>query len=493
LRKSVKVLLFLVCINTWTLSYASTSVRIPLHATYVVLEPNKLQDISSLWVSRQINCQLVRMHRRVPILEAARSLKYISPLVLSIKLKQNISFSDGAYLTAQDVVATFNYLHNKGTEFRNVFDWIESIKANGKFDVIIKLKKQTPDFITALSAPHYAIFKKSFIENANLNPTLWKKPIGCGGYKVKENNQNHVTLTPIDKGLPIIFTFQPNNQVPIQEAKKYDLIQMKIIGDPKKVGNFHTVQVFDPVQFYFAFNTRLPIWQNKRNRCAVFSRINPDTVIKKYDNKAKVAENLIPSGVLGYSSNKSYMSDFWVKYVATPIPKKRDFCASLLATSVEKNYRTEYLNMVKQIYPHATLKTINNCSNMNQVIEQQKCDGSIFAVKSNYLDAYEYMQELSTIKGINPTGYHNKKLITSITDSQMKLTTKQKAKAYRKIIKHINDLCLMYPLFTIPYDTVFVKNDISTPGLGQEPINEYYLGNVSYNQTSKINNHGNIQ
>ena len=208
MKKTVqRISLFIVCINAFVVSYAEKIIRIPLHATYVTLEPYKLQDIASLFVSRQINCQLVRMHGRVPVLEAASSLKYISPLVLNIELKKDVLFSDGTPVTAEDVVATFDYLRRKGTEFRNIYDWIKSIKAHGKLEIIIELKKQTPDFITALSAPHYAIFKKEFLEQADKNTTLWKKPMGCGGYKVYKNNKNNVVLIPNAKGLPITFTF----------------------------------------------------------------------------------------------------------------------------------------------------------------------------------------------------------------------------------------------------------------------------------------------
>lgn len=489
-----KIGIFILCINVLIVSYAGEIIKIPLRSTYVTLEPYKLQDISSLWVSRQINCQLVRMHGRVPVLEAARSMRYASPLILKIKLKQDILFSNGSQLTAQDVIATFDYLRNKEAEFRNIFDWTQSIKAIGKFDIIIKLKKQTPDFITALSAPHYAIFEKNFIEKAIMNPVLWKNPIGCGGYQVYENNKDNVVLIPNKKGPSIIFSFEPKKQISMKEVKKYDLIlAMQIVGNPKKVEDFHTTQVFDPYQFYFDFNTRLPIWQNKKNRCSVFSKLNAEKILKEYGNKAKISDNLIPSGILGYSSNKNYLSDIIKEYVNIPAPEKADFCISLVATSVEKNYRTEYLNMVKKIYPNAKLKIIKSCSNMNQVIEQQKCDGVLLAVKSNYLDAYEYLQELSTPKGINPTGYYDPDLVAAINDSQMKLTVEKKAKEYRKIINQIDSLCLMYPLFTISYDIVFVNNDIITPGLGQDPINEYYLGNISYKKESMSKTKSNTQ
>lgn len=471
--------MFFICIDAFAFSNSQT-IHIPLRSSYVVLDPSKLQDLSSMWVSRQINCQLVRMNGQIPVLEAASSMKYVSPLVLDVKLKKDIIFSDGTPVAAEDVVATFNYLRHKQTEFRNIFDWIQSIKVKGKFEVLMELKRQTPDFITALSAPHYAIFKKEFIKKAETDPELWNKPIGCGGYRVLENNKESILLAPKAKGLPVLFTFVPKNQMPIKEAMHYDLIVMQIKNNPKELKNYHTLQVFDPYQFYFAFNTRLPVWKDRKNRCSFFAKMNPLSILQQYGDNSKLADNLIPSGILGYSPNEHYLADIKQEYFHTPLPEKDKFCVSVVSTSIEKNYRERYLEMLKALYPKAKLKIIYSCSNMNQVIEKQQCDGTFFAAKSNYLDAYEYLQELSTIKGVNPTGYYEPQLAKAIKNSQMSLTTEAKTKAYREIIHHIDNLCLMYPLFTMSYDTIFVKNGVLTPGLGQEPLNEYYLGNVSF-------------
>ena len=263
--KIAKFLLLFICTNAWAFSdLEKSAIHIPLRSTYITLEPYKLQDISSMWVSRQINCQLIRKHERAPVLEAASAIKYISALVLDIKLKENLKFSDGSSVTAEDVVATFDYLRDKGTEFRNIFDWIKSIKAPSNTEVVITLKKHVPDLIAALSAPHYSIFSKTFLKEVEARPELWKKPIGCGGYKVVENNQENVILMPNTKGFPIIFTFKTDNQISEKEAKKYDLIPTHIVGNPKKIEGFHTIRVFDPYQFYFAFNTRLPLWKTKK-------------------------------------------------------------------------------------------------------------------------------------------------------------------------------------------------------------------------------------
>lgn len=474
------MLLFFLCVNAWAFSDAKQAIRIPLRSTYITLEPYKLQDISSMWVSRQINCQLIRKHERTPILEAASSIKYVSPLVLDIKLKKDLAFSDGSPVTSDDVVATFSYLRHKGTEFRNIFDWIQSIKARNGSELVITLKKHVPDLISALSAPHYAIFKRNFLEQVEKNPELWKKPIGCGGYRVQENNSESILLMPNTKGLPIIFTFEPDNQISEKEAKKYALIPTHIVGNPKKIKGFHVIQVFDPYQVYFAFNTRLAMWQSKKNRCSVFARMDPHQIMEQYGNNRKAADNLIPSGVLGYSPNDHYLLDIKKEYANTPIPKKSKFCASIITIAIPKSYHDDYLSMMRKIYPNTQLKIIDGCSKMNEIIDEQHCDGTFLTYKSNYLDGYEYMQALSTKNGMTPTGYKDPKLASLIKNSQKKLLPEQKVKEYHKIIKYIDDLCLMYPLFTIPYDIVFVKNNISAPGLGEGIINEYYLGNVYY-------------
>jgi len=53
---------------------------IPLHRSLISLDPGGVQDASSLFISRQVNCQLVRSQGSNFILDAAESIKYITPL-----------------------------------------------------------------------------------------------------------------------------------------------------------------------------------------------------------------------------------------------------------------------------------------------------------------------------------------------------------------------------------------------------------------------------
>lgn len=456
----------------------NAALRVPLHASMISLDPSKVQDISSLWVSRQINCQLVRMNKGVPTLEAAQSINYVTPVLLDVKIKQNIHFSNGSEMTAADVIASFNYLRERRTILRNVFNWIDGMTLKNKYELLIKLKKPTPQLLTVISAPHYAIFDKNFIAAVTKDASLWKNPVGCGDYKIDETNQSTVKLTPIKgHGIPIEFTLVPDSQMLASDLDKYAIVSMQLIGKSNNLADFHLVNVFDPFQYYFVLNTRVSPWNNRNARCAFFSKIDPKIVIKVYGDRAKPADDFLPSGTLGYVKNENYIQEINDNYKNVPLPTKKSMCVSFIATSVEKNYRPAYLEMIKKVYPNATSKVYKNYTDLNKEIQHEECDGVFYAGKSNYLDAYEYLVTFSE-KGPSATGYFEKSLADKIQKSQDKDKPDIRAVAYHDIVNLIKQQCLMYPLFTMPYDIVYVRNSIDASGIGEGSVNEYSLVNV---------------
>mgnify|MGYP001615890027 CR=1 FL=1 len=138
--------------------------RIPLHASHISLDPTAVQDLSALWVSRQVNCQLVRSQGSTLVFEAAETVHFETPLKIKIKLKDTNRFHDGSRVTAQDVAATFNHLKTSRTILRNIFLWIRAIEVIGTNELVLTLSKPIPQFLKVLSAPNYALFKKSFLE-----------------------------------------------------------------------------------------------------------------------------------------------------------------------------------------------------------------------------------------------------------------------------------------------------------------------------------------
>ena len=107
--------LFVLCLCFISIASASDKIShltIPLHTSSINLNPSYVQDISSLFVSRQVNCQLIREQGGDFTLEAAESIKFVSPLELIIKLKHDRHFHDGSQITSRDVIASFNYIKN---------------------------------------------------------------------------------------------------------------------------------------------------------------------------------------------------------------------------------------------------------------------------------------------------------------------------------------------------------------------------------------------
>jgi MarR-like DNA-binding transcriptional regulator SgrR of sgrS sRNA len=479
MEKIIKVLILFFLFMTSKICFAEVIIRAPLHANSAVLDPTKLQDISSLWVSRQINCQVMRVIGGTSQLDAAKSIHYVTPTVIHIELKNNINFSDDSNLTSNDVIATFKYLEKNEAEFRNVLDWIEFIHPDGKYGIIIKLKKETPDFLIALSAPHYPIFSAIFLRKAKLNPKNWDFPVGCGHYKISKNDHHFLELSPLGKGFPIRFNFVPASEISPKDVKKYDLIPMIVSGQPEKLDQFHTLKIFDPYQFYFALNTKLPIWKNKENRCSFLSKIDTTSLKAAYKDTVKSADSLIPSGIIGYEQSSEFLQRTLSDYKNKPLPHKKEFCVSFVASSVEEGYRPEYLKMIQKLYPFASTKLISDCSTMNEEIERQKCDGTFLAEKSNYLDAYEFFQSFSSKQAMNPTGYYDPNLANEIIESQNMDNSLHRANAYAQIIKRLTDQCVIYPLFTMPYDKIYIRNQFTAPDLGEGPIDEFPLDKIT--------------
>ncbi len=122
-------------------------------------------------------------------------------LTWTFKLKKGIPFSDGATLTIDDVVYSYQqHLTNPQSAFGFFYDVVKSISAKGS-DLIVNLKR--PDSIFGFTAAHTAgfIWQKSSGEKMGKKiGTPGNLPIGTGPYKFTEYVLNdHVSLTTNSK------------------------------------------------------------------------------------------------------------------------------------------------------------------------------------------------------------------------------------------------------------------------------------------------------
>lgn len=474
----VLILLFLPNVSNST--SVTDPLRVTLQPSVISFDPGGIQDSQSWIVSRQVNCQLVQNLGPNYVLDAAESIKYITPLKIRLKLSPKAKFHDGSPVTSYDVLASLNYIKQSRNILGNLFIWINKIEIIDDQVIIFYLKKQIPQFLRVLSSTNFKILKKDFLIKAKKDKSLWKKPLGCGGYKVSEFNDHFIKLIPVNQGIPIIFYLSKTNQLNADEIKYYDIITINVIGNSKELNNFNIIDTFDPSQFYIGLNAKSKLWKNNNERCEFLSKLDTKNLLASYGNNSIKANDLLPQGVLGYSGavdvNNTYLSKSSKKSLSKP-DLKAPFCLAYLTVSIQEIYKTKYLDMIKKIYPNVVLKPIANVKKFGKIFSKD-CDALLFAWRSNYLDGYEYLTMFED-NDANFSGLTNKKLTNQILNSQNLASAESRAKAYRQIIEQIEEQCIVKPLLTIPTRKIYIRKGLNTPDIGLLSIHQYYFGNIA--------------
>lgn len=451
-------------------------INVPLYSKMISLDPTGMQDQSSLWVSRHVNCQLVRLEGSQTALDAASKINFKSPTEIEITLKEDARFHDGTPLKADDVIASLNFIKESRSVLRNIFQWINGYKILSQKKMLIILKEPVPHFLRTLSGPNYAIFKKEFIQKARANKTLWKTPLGCGSYKVDEYQESkYVLISPVfKKGPKIAFHLFSENQVSAEKANMFDIIGVPIVGK-KELADFKTYFIFDPYQIFIGLNTKLPRWKEKANRCNLFSHLDRTPIMNSYGDLGRVANDFFPKGVIGYNEDANF--EAYYKKLSNSKNPPNNFCLSIIAASIPEIYRDSFSRILPFEGTRIEKKLIKNPKTFGKTFQGQQCDALVIGLKTNYLDGYEYLLIFSE-ENANFTGYKNEQLINEIKRAQNVEDFTERALTYQHIADTIKQRCLVYPLVTLPMKKIFVKKTLRLENIGKGPLNEYYLGNV---------------
>ena len=481
MEKILKVGLILsLLVSCLGVGLADNVLNIPLHAATLSLNPTGVQDRSALWVSRQINCQLVRFKGGASELEAAKSIQYISTDKIEVILNNKSHFQDGSPVTAEDVAASFDFLRQSRQVLLNIFSWIKNIEVVNNQELIFTLSKPTPEFLKVLASPNYSIFKKSFIEKAEQDSSLWKYPMGCGGYYVTQNTPGYIFIKPNNPDdIPVKFFLIANNEINQSEVSNYSIIDMAVDGSPESLKGFQRIDIFDPSQIYIGINATKQPWQSLSARCSFLAHFDTQKVLQSYGNIAKLANDFIPSGILGYDPNATFIQNIRNKYSKVVPPKLNKVCIAYLTVAIPEQYRSAFVAALKEQFPNVQINTITNDQQFGITFARSNCDFFAFDLKSNYLDAYEFILLFSE-KYINFSGIYDDQFAKQIEASQDIQDIQERVVDYRNIINKINNQCLILPVLTIPNERVFISNKLKTPGMGQGSINDYYLGHVRW-------------
>jgi MarR-like DNA-binding transcriptional regulator SgrR of sgrS sRNA len=465
-------------VNSSLASTTSNEILIPLSTSKISLDPTYVQDTASLWVARQVNCQLFRLKGKTAELEAAQSIRYLSPTSVQIELAEGIRFHDGTPVLADDVVASFDYLKKSRRVLRSVFDRIDHIKIAGPKNLIIVLKRPFPQIAEFLGAPNYAIFNKKFIEKAKRDVSLWNAPLGCGAYRVASTNSrsNEIKLLPIKLGLPIRFVLNTDGKITDEVLNSATILDTPFIRTTETPTGMVESKTFDPRQIFLVLNTRLKRWKDQSHRCELFRKIDRSTILKAYPGTARLASSIFPQGVVGYHAEKFQWNDTLNKNTES-LRHDSKFRLTILGISVDAEHRNAYVEMLKAVLPDTQLEIMGSTVRFGETFTQSGSDGLIVGLKSNFFDGYEFLLPFVEPTA-NVTGIEDRDLSKLIHSSQTVSLPRERAQIYQLAEQKILNDCMMYPLITVPDRRVLLRSGWEFPLIGQVPINEYFLGKV---------------
>ncbi|MBP0617728.1 ABC transporter substrate-binding protein [Jiella sp. KSK16Y-1] len=115
----------------------------------------------------------------------ATEWKWIDDKTLELKLRKGVKFHNGADFTADDVVATVNFVSDikNGVKTQRNVDWMKGAEKVDDYTVRIMLKAPFPAAIEYLAGP-VSIYPKEYYEKVGPSG-MGLKPVGTGPYKVE--------------------------------------------------------------------------------------------------------------------------------------------------------------------------------------------------------------------------------------------------------------------------------------------------------------------
>lgn len=465
-----KILIFLLALSQFALA---KEINILLPAKNISLDPGGVIDQSSLWVNRQVHCQLFRQEGRNVVNDAAAAYKYESPTRLVVELRKDLTFSNGEKVKPIDVVNSIETLKKKRKVLRNVFRWIKSVEVMGENKIIFNLKSAVPQFQKFLTSPHYSILSKEFLSKVEKDNSLWDNPNGCGKFKIKDRSSLFIVLYPKNgHGNSVKFWFR--DSIADKKLDDFDIIPAINVTQNIPSEKFRVEKIFDPYQLMLALNTNSEIFKNKKDRCEFLSSLDTHDLRLNLGSEYSEAKSIFPRGIIGFNENQD-----WSSYYKSHTQGKKinTLKVSFLNVSIPPTLQPTYEKWLQASAERILTKAIESPKNFGEDFSHSDSNLLVFGLKSNYLDGYEYLLVMSE-DSANATGLKNEKLKKSIVESQDINDTFKRAQSYEVIADEVKKMCVIFPIVTISYKKLFIKSGIETPGLGQAPLNDYDLSRV---------------
>lgn len=472
-----------ICIKTLTLlvfmcfaavgHYApaeSSGLRVALGNGRINFSPLSMPNQNTLFINRQIHCQLTRLIEGEVRGEAAESFVFDhAKSQILYTLKSGLTFSDGTPVTAADVAATFKSYRANRPYVRNVFDWIARVEATDGTHVRIVYRKNPTSILRDLSTGLFPILRRR--DTVNFKTTDWTIPTGCGTFRVASRTTDAIDLVHRTRpSRKISFRLFGDNEIAAEDASQFDLVPISILGTIPN--SLREMKIFDPYQIYVGLNTSLPKWRRLRDRCRALAGFSGERIAPAFVGRAVTANDYYPKGIFGYDFDSKFNQTLRDGAGTSSGRPPKPSCLAVVRVSVPKSMESQFA--LHDEYGQLPVIPILDAADFKTKFDRSKCDFMVIGLKSNSLDAYEY-QLLYSEPRTNFMHAHDTRLTQLITTGQGLLDRSQRLLQYRRIAETIAKSCTIKPLVTVPLKSIFVRRGLVISGLGELPLNDVLL------------------
>ncbi|MBX6342207.1 MAG: ABC transporter substrate-binding protein, partial [Thermomicrobiaceae bacterium] len=251
-------------------------------------------------------------------------------------LRDDVKFSSGNPLTADDVIFSFNRLKNLKDNPAWLMDVVAEMSAPDPHTVKITLTDSNAAFLAMLVSPNFSVLDSKVVKekggtdqpgaDQSDKATDWldQNSAGSGPFVltkwtpdteiVMERNQNYWGPPPALERVIIRHVVDPTTQRQLLEKGDVDVahnLDSDIIADLEKAGTVQIVRGDTLDTDYFALNTSQDVGKelaDKRVRQAILYAIDYDGIINDILKGAAVRPpSVIPVGLLGVKEAEPYM------------------------------------------------------------------------------------------------------------------------------------------------------------------------------------------
>lgn len=239
-----------------------------------------------LKLTHQVLFDLDKDGKRIPAI--ANEATWLDDNTLQIKIKDNVKFSNGTLMTAEDVKFTFDMALT--SPMANNLTGLISTEVVDPTTINMKMSAYSNDFLMSLTYIPFGIQSKAVYDAKGEKPYL----IGTGQYVLDQWVEGEYVSFVLNKnywgsdpGVSEKITFKPyleaSSRVIALQNGEIDVCIDPPINELQYLQEDKNLTVYEQAGtrlFYFGFNTKKAPWDNQKLRQAVACAIDRDAVLQ---------------------------------------------------------------------------------------------------------------------------------------------------------------------------------------------------------------------